>query len=301
VVQDLPARAAAVTVLVTGATGFIGRRLLARLDGRQEVVAVARADPPAALARLARWIALDLSVPLDARALPARVDTVLHLAQSPRFREFPGGAADMRAVNVDAPAALAEYAERAGARRFVLASTGGVYAPGPAPLREDGPVAPSGFYPATRYAAELLLAPYAERFATVVLRPFFVYGATQRGFLVANLAARVLAGEPVTVQGLHGPRLNPLHVDDAARAVEAALALDAPAVVNLAGDEVTSVADLARGLAAAAGAEPAVEHAGDADPPGLVADNTRMKALLGVTPAVPLAAGLRGVIEELRG
>ena len=287
------------TVLVTGATGFIGRHLLARLHGRHEVVAIARGAPPAALADLAGWIALDLSAPLDASALPAHVDTVLHLAQSPRFREFPDGAADMVAVNVDAPAALAGYAVRAGARRFVLCSTGGVYGYAPRPLREDDPIAPIGFYQATRYAAELLLAPYAEHLATIVLRPFFVYGPAQRGFLVANLAGRILRGETVTVQGPHGPRLNPLHVEDAARAVEAALALEEAATINLAGAEVASVADIVRGLAAAAGVEPDVVQQGDADPGDLVADTARMRELLAVVPAVPLAAGLRSVIAEL--
>jgi nucleoside-diphosphate-sugar epimerase len=69
-------------------------------------------------------------------------------------------------------------------------------------------------------------------------------------------------------------------------------------VINVAGDEVVTVADVARGLAAAAGVEIEIEEskpAGD-----LVADTTRMRERLGVTPQVSLAEGLRGVIDEAR-
>ncbi len=261
------------TVLVTGATGFIGRHL-----------------------RLPGMVAPQLDLSRPPTGLPERVDAVIHLAQSSRYREFPEGTDDVVAVNVAATAALADYAWRAGARTFVLASTGGVYGFGDRPAHEDDPVAPIGFYQASKYAAEVLLAPYADHFTTVVLRPFFVYGAGQREMLVASLAQRVLAGEAITGPG---PRMNPIHVVDAARAIEAALNLTKSTVINVAGDEVANVADLARGLARAAGVEARIE---DADPPpgDLVADTTRMREML-VVPQVPLEAGLPGVIDELRG
>jgi nucleoside-diphosphate-sugar epimerase len=117
---------------------------------------------------------------------------------------------------------------------------------------------------------------------------------------VANLAERVLRGETVAIQGPNGPRLNPLHVEDAVRAIEAALRLKAPAVVNLAGADVASVADIVRGLAEAAGVEPLVAQEGAAGPGDLVADTARMRGLLGVAPEISLQEGLRGVIAELR-
>ena len=289
------------TVLVTGATGFIGRHLLRRLSGHHDVVATARAEPPAELAGLARWVRADLSAPLDHAALPERLDTVVHLAQSSRYREFPEGTEDVLAVNVAAPAALLDHARRAGARRFVLVSTGGVYGHHPAHVAEEQPVAPIGFYQASKYAAEVLLAPYAELMTTVVLRPFFVYGPGQRGMLVASLAQRVLARDEVTVDGDPGLRINPIHVTDAARAIEAAVALDVPAVVNLAGDEVVSITGLVRALADAAGVPPRIAHRDASAAGDLLGDNARMRTVLGVAPEVPLADGLRGVVGELGG
>jgi nucleoside-diphosphate-sugar epimerase len=162
-------------------------------------------------------------------------------------------------------------------------------------------VSPLNFYLASKYAAEVLLAPYRDVLTTVVLRPFFVYGPGQRGMLVGGLAERVLSGGDVVIDGDPGLRINPIHVDDAARAVEASLALAGSDLVNVAGDEAVTITDLALRLAAAAAVEPRIEHRGDGPAGDLLGDNSHMKALLGVTPAVTLDAGLRGVIEELRG
>jgi UDP-glucose 4-epimerase len=290
-----------VTVLLTGATGFIGRHVLGLLDDH-EVIAIARRAPPAALAGRATWILQDLAAGLDPARLPARVDVAVHLAQSERYREFPAGAADVVAVNVAAAAALADYARAAGARRFVLCSSGGVYGARRGPAREDDPPAPASFYQASKHAAEVLLAPYATLLDTVVLRPFFVYGAGQRGMLVAGLAERVLAGETVTIEREPGLRVNPIHVSDAARAVAAAIGADAPAgVVNVAGAETVTLTQLVAELGAAAGVAPQIAYAGEGPPAELLGDNARMRERLGVTPQVTLRDGLRGVVAQLRG
>ena len=289
------------TVLLTGATGFIGRHLLRLLSAEHDVVALARGEPPKALSDHGTWVRQDLASPLDPAKLPAQVQTVVHLAQSERYRAFPEGAGDVVAVNVDAVAALADYARIAGARRFVLCSTGGVYGFRDGYAREQDPVAPAGFYPASKYAAEVLLAPYRDLFEPVVLRPFFVYGAGQRGMLVAGLAQRVLGGERVTIDGDPGLCCNPTHVRDAARAIAAAVSVQRlPGVVNVAGDEAVTLTQIVTGLAAAAGVQPLIAHAGEGSPGDLLGDNARMREALGVTPQVALHEGLREVVCELR-
>jgi nucleoside-diphosphate-sugar epimerase len=288
------------TVLLTGATGFIGRHVLALLAGGHDVAVLARGEPPVELAGLATWIRSDLSGPLDRGALPAQVDTIVHLAQSPRYRDFPKGAADVFALNVAAPAALLDYARAAGAQRFVLCSTGGVYGLNDERVAEGHSVSPLNFYLASKYAAEVLLAPYRKVLATIVLRPFFVYGPGQRRMLVPSLAGRVLGGEEVTVDGDPGLRINPIHVRDAARAVAAAVELDDSDVVNVAGDEVVTITALVSRIAAAAGVEAVITYSGEGPDGDLLGDNSRMKDVLGVAPEVGLEVGLREVVDELR-
>ena len=143
-----------------------------------------RARARSSAARLAgvRWIDHDLADDLP-DTLPSAVDAVVHLAQSPAYKHFPEGAPDVFAVNVASTFALLDYARRASARSFVLASTGGIYDYSPAPIDEDAALAPSSHYFRSKYAAEVLMESYADLMATIALRFFFVYGPGQRGML----------------------------------------------------------------------------------------------------------------------
>jgi nucleoside-diphosphate-sugar epimerase len=278
-------------LLVTGGTGFVGRHLLPVLTERHEVHAIARTPPGDAAG--VRWIEQDLSAGLDPAALPDAIDAVIHLAQSRHYKEFPECADDIYAINVDATYRLLEYARRAGASHFLLASTGGVYGHGDDAMEESHPVSPIDFYMRSKYAAELLAANYDGLMTTVVFRFFFVYGPGQTRMLVPLLLDRVVRGDEVTVNGDPGLRINPIHVADAVRVFEPALALERGAIVNVAGDEAVTLTELVELMGAAAGRPPEIRHDRETQPPGdLIGDNSRMHELLGVRPAVPLRQGL---------
>src|SRR5437870_2140671 len=104
-------------ILITGATGFIGRHLVERLRAQHELYCIARAIPPAVSDRVF-WVKDDLAVGLNEGQLPSRLDAVVHLAQSSRYRDFPEGARDVFAINVRSTFDLLEYARRSGARSF---------------------------------------------------------------------------------------------------------------------------------------------------------------------------------------
>jgi UDP-glucose 4-epimerase len=278
-----------VTVLVTGGTGLLGHAVLERLAGAEEVVALHRpGSPPPAVAGIS-WVAQDLTAPMGT-ALPGRVDAILHLAQSRRHREFPGGAVDTFEVNAAATVRLLDFCRRAGGAAFLYASSGAVYAPGPEPLHEDDQPAPPSFYGHTKLAGERAATSFADCFAVSVLRFFFVYGARQdAGAFVPGIAARIREGRPVALRGPDGLRCNPIHVDEAAAAVDAAWRRRRAETINVGGPEVVSLRGLAEAVGALVGAAPRF----DVGPPAgdLVADVARMRERL-IAPRVGVEDGL---------
>lgn len=276
---------------MTGASGLVGSHAAAALASEgHSVVAVGRGAE----------VECDLASGVPSADEVGALDAVVHLAQSERYREFPEGAGDVVAVNVTATAGLLDLARRAGARRFVLASTGGLYAPCAGALREDDPVEPPSFYAASKRAAELLARAYDELLEVVVLRPFFVYGPGQRaGMLVRALAERVRSDDEIVLQGERGMVFNPVHASDAARAVVAAsCGASAPAVVNVAGAETTDLLAVVERLGALLGSSPRVRFSGE-DAPRFVADVGVMEAQLGVVPQVGIEDGLASVAQSL--
>ena len=276
-------------LLVTGATGFVGSHLVPALGGAHRIYALARRSGAPTLG--IKWIECDLAFGLPVQRLPRRIDAIFHLAQSRRDRDFPTGARDIFAVNVQATLELLEYARSSGAARFVLTSSGGVYGSGPQPFRETDALRPPDFYLSSKQCAEAVATCYEQFFALVILRPFFIYGPGQSGRLIANLAARIVAGEAIQVAGGNGPRLNPVYVDDVMNVFGAVLRPEVSGTYNLAGPEVVSLRQLAEMIGATAGAPPRFSV-----PPGvagdLVANIDRLRAL-GCTPRVGLAEGLR--------
>jgi nucleoside-diphosphate-sugar epimerase len=257
-------------ILVTGAGGLLGSHLvpLLREEGH-DVIPATRGM-------------IDLSRPLDPSRLPQRIDAVIYLAQSSRFREFPETAADIFQVNTAQPLALLDYARRAGAANFVYASTGGVYAPSAQPVTETSPLAaPMGFYPASKRAAEVLAEAFQPHLHVTLLRFFFIYGAGQkREMLIPRLADSVLEGRSVALQGEEGLRINPVHASDAAKATAAAARLAQSATVNVAGPEVLSIRAMCETIGERTGRAPVFSHDPNATPPSLIADTRLMSQLL---------------------
>lgn len=292
-------------ILVTGATGLLGSSLVPALAQHHHVVALTRRPPDEPSE--ARWVVHDLSRPWLPDDLPGSIDVVIHLAQGRAFRDFPEQALDTYEVNVGSTARLLDWAWRTGARQFVLASTGGVYANTGARHREDEPVdtaSVGNHYAASKLAAEALAHAYESRFSVVVLRPFFMYGRVQeRSMLLPRLADTIATGGAISLAGEHGIRFNPIHVSDAARAVVAALAVPDSTVVNLAGPETLSLREAAEVLGTRLGREVRFEHQDHAFPVDVIGDTARMAAVLTAprTTLTDVAGELCPVASEDRG
>jgi nucleoside-diphosphate-sugar epimerase len=202
-------------VALTGATGFIGRRLAAHLVARgDEVRALVRpttaAHPPGV-----RIITGTLE-PIALREAFNGVDAVVHLAGIVSAVDD----AAYRAVNVDGTRAVAEAVAEAGARLIHVSS---LAAAGPAPpdkpRREDDPPAPVNAYGASKLEGERAIASVAN-LRSLILRPGVVYGPGDRAMLpLFKLAARGL----LPMVGRRDAAYTVIHVDVLVRAIEAAL------------------------------------------------------------------------------
>ena len=162
-------------ILVTGATGKVGSRLIKRLSQRGDRVrALVRDSKRAADLRGDRIeLALGDLLEEDSLAAAARdMDAVVHCAAF-----FRGATPEQaHAVNDGGTQHLANAARTASVKRFLFTSTGLVYGPnGGRPAREDAPCAPMDAYPASKLAAERFLLAM-EGLDVRVLRLPFVYG-----------------------------------------------------------------------------------------------------------------------------
>jgi UDP-glucose 4-epimerase len=288
-------------ILVTGGAGFVGGALVRRLMPEHELFCLVRKDGALPDHPHVHSILQDLAAPLVADRLPATVDAVVHLAQSRQFRKFPEQAQDIFKVNVDSTAQLLDYARRARARAFVLASSGGVCGYQPKPIVETDFPEPNNFYLASKYASECLVNAYSDHFAAVVLRYFFVYGEGQRGMFMPGMVERVLKGEPVLLSGKTGITMNPIYVSDAVEATVRALDLTRQETVNVAGAEITTILDLAELIGTITGRKPVYRHEPEKGPMKMVAGIEKMKLKLGVAPTVPLKDGLARLVNDLTG
>ncbi|MDP8908049.1 MAG: NAD(P)-dependent oxidoreductase [Chloroflexota bacterium] len=292
-------------VVVTGASGFIGRCALAALVRRGfEVHAVARERLPRAAPAEVDWHAVDL---MDGRARRALIDSLaapylLHLA---RYAE-PGAfwAARDNAAWVAATVSLVDEFAAAGGRRATLAGTCAEYDwAAPQPMAEDTAVAPATFYGVCKDATHRVAEGLAQRAAIELAwgRVFFLYGPHEdERRLVPSVARALVAGERApTSAGLQ--RRDFLHVDDAAHAFAAILDSDVRGAVNVASGEAVTIRSIVEQLAQAADRPDLLDIGAlpgrPGDPDEISADVTRLRDEVGFRPARSLHEGL---VETVR-
>jgi UDP-glucose 4-epimerase len=248
------------------------------------------------------YLQLDLSNYWNYDQLPGSLDVVMHLAQSANYKDFPINALDVFRVNLESTARLLDYAHHIGIKKFIYASSGGVYGNGMNAFHENAPIVSPGklgYYLGSKASSEILVHSYASVFQVIILRPFFMYGAGQKpGMLIPRLMNAVASDLPITLQGKTGIRINPVHVADAAKAVCACLHIAESATFNIAGPQVLSIRDICELLGDYLGKDVHFTTL-DGEPQDLVADINAMQSLLH-TPQIQLREKLSEVYACLK-
>ncbi|MFZ1680395.1 MAG: NAD(P)-dependent oxidoreductase [Rhizobiaceae bacterium] len=282
-------------IVITGAAGFLGQELVRQLAGRHDLYCLTRqVTDTLPGGRGVHWIAMDLSAGLDRSRLPARADAIIHLAQSNGYRNFPDGAPDVFAVNIRLVQELCEYGLSAGITRLVLASTGTVYEPFAAPLHEDSALRPTGYYGASKLAAELISGAYSGKFAVSNLRVFFLYGPGQRNMLIARLIDNVRAGQKVTLPADgEGLVFVPTYVGDTAGVFVRAVEDGWSGPINVASPHAISLGGLLRTISAQTGMALNVERTDAASPGPIVPDLARLAERIDLATFLTPGDGIR--------
>jgi UDP-glucose 4-epimerase len=296
-------------ILVTGASGFIGRHTVAELVAAGHQVTTlhrgpAIADGPADGSSV-RHLRLDV-LSTEARQAARQADAIVHLAGRGDVQASFREPVEFGQLNATGTLNVLEGA-RSGGAHVVFASTQRVYQPTEGPIPEDAPKAPADPYAYTKLVAEHWCQMYAEQLdtPTTVLRLFSVYGPGQLGQgtsgVVSIFLDRARRGEPLMV---HADQQRDLTwVGDVARGIR--LAIESPPgaeqrarVYNLATGTGTTLQALALAVCQVLGSpSEIVPPDRRSDEGDRVADMTRARAELAFEPGVTVAEGLGRLLE----
>jgi len=201
--------------LITGATGFIGQRLIANINGNIRVLSrnkYLNYDT----------VVCDFEKDLIPDSTLFGVDIVFHLAGIAHDVNYKAKAQDIyQKVNVDATIRLAELAVKSNVRRFVFVSSvkaGGGLTSGKC-INESDQNEPEGVYGKSKRKAELRLLKIGKESGmhVSIIRPSLVYGPSAKGNLKLMLSGIKNGWFPPLPET--GNKRSMIHVDDLVLAI----------------------------------------------------------------------------------
>ena len=289
-------------ILLTGASGFVGRHMCEALVKRGDsVVALDKGesfDLPAGV----ETVVMDLQDPSSMAGLPRTWDSVIHLAGASIPSHFSTPASVT--FNLEITLNLLEHLRDS---KVLLVSSCHVYAPSDRLRREDDPIVPQGRYGLSKHLTEQMVPHYQGALDVRVARPFNHLGQGQRPELVVPSLLRRLAtasagdATPIEMAGWNSVR-DFIDVRDVVSAYLAILDLEAPAhrTFNVCTGRATSIEDVVQTVLRLQGRSQEVHFQGSPnstdDISFLVGDPSRLAEDAGWTARHSLEDSLRSMM-----
>ncbi len=316
-------------IIVTGAAGFIGMHTAERLLDRGETVIGVDVfndyyDPALKEARAARlegregfrMVRADIADHEQMKALvaDAGAERIVHLAAQAGVRYSIENPFAYERSNLAGHLSMLEAARHNGVKHLVYASSSSVYGDRPlegAGFREDDPtVDPVSLYAATKRSCELLSQSYAKLygFPQSGLRFFTVYGPWGRPDMAYfSFTRKIARGEPIEVYGEGQMARDFTYIDDIVDGIVGVLDNPPPhgshEVDNLGDSQPVGLMEMISTLEHALGAQAQkiMRPMQPGDVTATYADVSKLNALTGYRPKVPLKDGLEQFVKWWRG
>jgi UDP-glucuronate 4-epimerase len=305
--------------LVTGAAGFIGSRVTEMLIDQGHTVTGVDNMNDAYDVRMKEYRLrklqvlsgfnfqkLDISERADVEKLPA-FEAIINLAARAGVRDSIEDPWTFIESNLTGTLNLLELARQRGIKKFIQASTAGIYGanpplPTPEDAESDHPLQP---YAASKKSAEVLCYSYyfMHRLDVTVLRYFTVYGPAGRPDMVMfRFAKWISEGQPVHLYGTGDQSRGFTFLDDIARGTILALRPMGYEIINLGGHETITINQMISMLEELTGKKAQVMHhpAHRADILANWADISKAKRLLGWEPQMDLVEGMKHMVDWYR-
>ena len=188
-------------ILVTGSSGFIGKKIIERLD-KLKVITDSNDSEYINLQNREQVMKLDSA------------DTVIHLAGKTPQKKLKWS--EYFDNNVIGTLNILEYCIQNKVKKMIYVSSYVYGNPKYSPINEKHPINPHNAYTKSKYLAEQLCEFYAKNsdLNVIILRPFNIFGKTlPNGFLISNLLKSIKTNEEITIVNKDSKR-DFLHVDD---------------------------------------------------------------------------------------
>ncbi len=200
-------------LLLTGATGFVGKALLTELlQNDFEVIISIRNTPISSSVKIKTIKTGNLLATTDWSPALQNIDIVIHSAARAHIMQDSSSnpLAEFRKTNVDGTLNLARQAEKSGASRFIFISSikaTGQSSSSQSILKPDDAALPTDPYGLSKYEAEQGLLELAKnsKMDVVIIRPPLVYGPNVKGNFL-SLLKYIKKGLPLPLGSINNKR-----------------------------------------------------------------------------------------------